>query len=101
MDNDGSVAEDGASRPRRGPGRGSGLVLGGGGARAAYQTGVLSYVGEAFPEASLPIMTGVSAGSINAAHLAADPRPWSQRTAHLASYWEELTTDVFGYSAAP
>ncbi len=69
------------------------LVLGGGGARAAYQTGVLQYVGEAFPNASVPLMTGVSAGSINAAHLAADPGPWAHRTERLASYWEDLTTD--------
>ncbi|MFB6232017.1 MAG: patatin-like phospholipase family protein [Salinibacter sp.] len=69
------------------------LVLGGGGARAAYQTGVLEYVGEAFPRASVPLMTGVSAGSINAAHLAADPGPWARRTARLTSYWEELTMD--------
>lgn len=72
------------------------LVLGGGGARAAYQTGVLSYVGEAFPQAAVPYMTGVSAGSINAAHLAADPGPWEDRTARLTSYWEDLTAeDVF------
>jgi NTE family protein len=38
-------------------------------------------------------MTGVSAGSINAAHLAADPGPWRARTARLTSYWEELTMD--------
>lgn len=72
---------------------GAALVLGGGGARAAYQTGVLSYVGEAFPTAAVPLMTGVSAGSINAAHLAADPGPWRERTARLSSYWEELTMD--------
>ncbi|MFP4227941.1 MAG: patatin-like phospholipase family protein [Salinivenus sp.] len=69
------------------------LVLGGGGARAAYQAGVLCYVGEAFPEAEVPIMTGVSAGSINAAHLAADSAPWPERTARLTSYWEELSTE--------
>lgn len=75
---------------------GAALVLGGGGARAAYQTGVLRYVGEAFPHVDVPIMTGVSAGSINAAHLAADPAPWGERTARLTSYWEELTMeDVF------
>ena len=71
----------------------SALVLGGGGARAAYQTGVLCYVGEAFPHTSMPLMTGVSAGSINAAHLAADPCAWTHRTARLTSYWEDLTTD--------
>jgi len=75
---------------------GAALVLGGGGARAAYQSGVLCYVGETFPEAEIPLMTGVSAGSINAAHLAADPAPWKERTARLTSYWEELSTeDVF------
>jgi NTE family protein len=72
---------------------GTALVLGGGGARAAYQTGVLAYVGEAFPRAAVPLMTGVSAGSINAAHLAATPGPWRERTARLSSYWEDLTTD--------
>jgi NTE family protein len=50
-------------------------------------------VGEAFPEASIPLMTGVSAGSINAAHLAADPAPLPERTARLTSYWEALTMD--------
>ena len=69
------------------------IVLGGGGARAGYQTGVLEYVGETFPRASVPLMTGVSAGSINAAHLAADPGPWAHRTGRLTSYWEELTMD--------
>ncbi|MFO8098456.1 MAG: patatin-like phospholipase family protein [Salinibacter sp.] len=69
------------------------LVLGGGGARAAYQAGVLCYVGEAIPQAEIPIMTGVSAGSINAAHLAADSAPWPDRTARLTSYWEALRTD--------
>jgi NTE family protein len=75
------------------PSAGAALVLGGGGARAAYQTGVLCYVGEAFPRAEVPLMTGVSAGSINAAHLAADPGPWRARTARLTSYWEDLTMD--------
>ena len=73
--------------------KGAALVLGGGGARAAYQTGVLCYVGEAFPRAEVPLMTGVSAGSINAAHLAADPGPWEERTTRLTSYWEDLTMD--------
>jgi len=90
---DGPPSETNGSPPSRLSPRGTALVLGGGGARAAYQTGVLSYVGEAFPEATVPLMTGVSAGSINAAHLAADPGPWRARTARLTSYWEELTMD--------
>ncbi|NIU67120.1 MAG: patatin, partial [Actinobacteria bacterium] len=48
----------------------NGLVLSGGGARAAYQVGVLSYISEHAPEIAYPILTGVSAGAINAAYLA-------------------------------
>lgn len=90
---DGAPTEVSASSTDDGTPSRPALVLGGGGARAAYQAGVLCYVGEAFPEASLPLMTGVSAGSINAAHLAANPFPLRQRTAALTSYWEELTMD--------
>ena len=39
------------------------LVLSGGGARAAYQAGVLQYIAEVFPDESFPIVTGVSAGA--------------------------------------
>ena len=38
------------------------LVLSGGGARAAYQIGILSAIAERFPELRIPILTGVSAG---------------------------------------
>jgi NTE family protein len=68
------------------------LVLGGGGARAAYQAGVLQYVGEAFPNAPMSILTGVSAGSINAAHLADDPVSWNDATRRLAACWTDLCT---------
>ncbi len=46
------------------------LVLSGGGARAAYQVGVLLAIGERLPELRIPILTGVSAGAINSAYLA-------------------------------
>ena len=46
------------------------LVLGGGGARAAYQAGVLQYMHELVKDLSFPIITGVSAGAINATFLA-------------------------------
>ena len=48
------------------------LVLSGGGARAAYQVGVLRILAREFPEAIPDILTGVSAGGINAAFLAAE-----------------------------
>jgi NTE family protein len=46
------------------------LVLTGGGARAAYQVGVLRGLARRFPDASFDIVTGVSAGAINALLLA-------------------------------
>src|SRR2546430_13768224 len=47
------------------------LVLAGGGARAAYEVGVLSAIAERAPGLEFPILTGVSAGAINALYLAA------------------------------
>lgn len=49
---------------------GAALVLGGGGARAAYQVGVLCGLTRALPALSFPYITGVSAGAINATQLA-------------------------------
>ena len=43
------------------------LVLSGGGARAAYQVGVLLAIGERLPELRIPIITAWSAGAINRA----------------------------------
>ena len=51
----------------------AGLVLTGGGARAAYQVGVLKAVRELLPlpeKNPFPIVCGTSAGAINAATLA-------------------------------
>lgn len=50
------------------------LILNGGGARAAYQIGVLKAIAEIIPKSEgnpFPILCGTSAGSINAAALAA------------------------------
>lgn len=66
------------------------LVLSGGGARAAYQSGVLQYVAEAFPQANFPILNGVSAGAINAAHLANFDGPFSESAGHLVETWEAI-----------
>ena len=51
------------------------LVLTGGGARAAYQVGVVCAIAERAPQLTFPILTGVSAGAINAVYLAAHPGP--------------------------
>lgn len=73
-----------------------GLVMGGGGARAAYQVGFLRYLARRFPDLRVPIVTGVSAGAINAALLASHHGSFSQAVKELVSLWERLTVeDVF------
>lgn len=69
------------------------LVLSGGGARAAYQAGVLRYVGEAFPTARFPILSGVSAGSINTAHLANNTGTTEEAAAQLITCWHDISTE--------
>jgi NTE family protein len=73
-----------------------GLFLSGGGARAAYQAGVLQFIAEAFPEAWFRQLTGVSAGAINAGHLAIHPAGFPEAAGHLVDSWHKLRThDVF------
>ena len=88
-----SAARDSANGPPADASSATGLVLGGGGARAAYQAGVLRYIGETFPDANFPIITGVSAGSINAAHLAGTPKPFAESTERLTQCWRDLYPD--------
>lgn len=69
------------------------IVLTGGGARAAYQVGFLRWVARNIPDAHFPIITGVSAGAINAAFLAACPDRQVDAIERLCSLWSELTVD--------
>lgn len=77
-----------------------GLVMTGGGARGAYQAGVLKRIGEikrvqaqANP---FPIIGGASAGAINGSALAMGSDNFSQATAILANLWANLKpSDVF------
>ena len=71
----------------------SALVLSGGGARSSYQAGVLQYIAEVFPEAHFSILTGVSAGAINAAHLANHTGTFRQAADDLAGHWYSITAD--------
>ena len=72
------------------------IVLTGGGARAAYQVGFLRWIARAFPSIHFPIVTGVSAGAINAAYLAASQAPHADAIARLDDRWRGLTlNDVF------
>jgi len=70
-----------------------GLVMGGGGARAAYQVGFLRYLAGQFPDLHVPIVTGVSSGGINAAHLASHHGSFAQAVRELVSLWERLTVE--------
>lgn len=70
-----------------------GLLLTGGGARSAYQAGVLRYIAEAFPEAYFPIQTGVSAGAINAAHLGNHTGTFEAAVDHVIETWRGRELD--------
>ena len=70
--------------------RGLGLVLSGGGARGAYQVGVLQYLARQFPSAIPEVLTGVSAGAINAAFIASRQEPFVQKLDELAEMWSNL-----------
>jgi NTE family protein len=75
--------------------------MGGGGARAAYQVGFLCYLARQFPDLKVPIVTGVSSGGINAAHLASHHGSFAQAVRELVSLWERLTVEeVFRVDAA-
>lgn len=79
-----------------------GLVLSAGGARGAYEVGVLRYIRERLRcESRFDIITGSSIGAINGAYIAATAdRPRAQARL-LARMWAELNLDEvcrFGWS---
>ena len=71
-----------------------GLVLSGGGARGAYEVGVLRYIRERLKgDNRIDIITGSSIGAINGAYIAATAdRPKAQGRL-LARVWSELNLD--------
>ena len=72
------------------------VALGGGGARAAYQAGVLRGIAAEFPDLATPILTGVSAGGINVSFLANHTGTFRQKVEDLSRLWEHLSfSDVF------
>lgn len=70
-----------------------GLVMSGGGALAAYQVGFLRCLARHFPDLHAPIITGISAGAINAAYLASHSGAFRDKVETLVESWAELTTD--------
>jgi NTE family protein len=67
------------------------LVLGGGGAHAAYQVGFLRCLASHFPDLRIPILTGVSAGAINAAFIANYRGTFAESIDALSSFWRSLS----------
>jgi NTE family protein len=68
------------------------LVLSGGGARGAYQAGVLRGIARLLPGLRVPILVGVSAGGINTVFLAAHPGSLAEAATALAEVWAGLET---------
>ncbi|MCC6656840.1 MAG: patatin-like phospholipase family protein [Rhodocyclaceae bacterium] len=72
------------------------LILTGGGARAAYQVGVLGAVRELLPEPRrnpFPIICGTSAGAINAAALACFAEDFGKGVHYLQEVWRNFHAD--------
>ena len=71
----------------------AGLVLTGGGARAAYQVGVVKAVRDILDSPvknPFPIVCGTSAGAINAATLAVFADDFSRAVGNLVEVWEHM-----------
>ncbi len=67
-----------------------GLILTGGGARAAYQVGVLRAIAEMLPDGAenpFPVICGTSAGAINAASLAVAANDFQEGVRQLENVW--------------
>lgn len=72
------------------------LVLTGGGARAAYQVGVLKAAAEVLPKRAhnpFSIITGTSAGAINAVALGASANNFRLAVKKVEYLWSNLTVD--------
>ncbi|MDC0662732.1 patatin-like phospholipase family protein [Marinobacter sp. SS21] len=72
-----------------------GVVLTGGGARAAYQVGVLRAISDMFPTWSHPfrVIVGTSAGAINALALAGGGDIFRHNVSRLERLWAELASE--------
>ena len=77
-----------------------GLVLSGGGARAAYQAGVLEGLCDLLARSGwprtvnpFPVITGTSAGAINAAGLAAQAADFPGAVQRLVRLWSDIRPD--------
>ena len=69
-----------------------GTALLGGGARAAYQLGVLTWISEHLPRVALPLVAGVSAGAANAMAIAGSA-DLGEATERLRDGWRRLNPE--------
>lgn len=77
------------------------LALSGGGARGAYQVGFLRHLAHRYPDLPVEILTGASAGAVNAIQLANHTGRFTERVEDLTRSWESLSVDqVFRVDAA-
>ncbi len=81
-----------------------GLVLSGGGARGAYQVGVIAAMSEIIKtsglEFKIDIFSGVSAGAINASFLAAESHDLHEGCRKLVDLWSHLRSEDIFYTDA-
>lgn len=73
----------------------TGLILSGGGARAAYQVGVLAAIADLLPDAAdnpFPVIVGTSAGAINAVSLACGALHFGEAVRRLTGVWQGFHT---------
>ncbi|MEA3412405.1 MAG: patatin-like phospholipase family protein [Pseudomonadota bacterium] len=71
----------------------TGLILPGGGARNAYQAGVIKAVAELIPEEEgnpFPVICGTSSGAINAALLASNALNFQEGVRRMTGVWENF-----------
>lgn len=73
----------------------AGLILTGGGARAAYQAGVLKAISDQFPgfDYPFPIICGSSAGALNAVGLGSGGEIFRHSIEKVESLWLQLSSD--------
>jgi len=74
----------------------TGLILPGGGARAAYQVGVISAINEltgCTSENPFPVISGTSAGGINAVVLASNAIDFDEGVKRLEAIWRHFSID--------
>jgi NTE family protein len=76
-------------------GHNTGLVLTGGGARAAYQVGALRALADVLGPGPMPfdIIAGISAGAINSLVVATGAEDFIRVTQRLRATWESLSPD--------